>query len=177
MARSMSKAFGYADFAAGYFDFRGGDPGGPLNTPQYQVRTSAQGPVNVLVSAASVQTETPIPPTATNLLSNHYTSVSYNPATATLTLSGASDQVGPATVTRSETYRFVNPFVIDAQVTTGTTGSPIVFWYTPYTNFSNGLQPIWVGGNTTSYESPNSIRYWIRRYRQSGFRPARVRTG
>jgi hypothetical protein len=131
-------------------------PSGPLNTPQYQVRTSAQGAVNVLVSAASVQTETPIPPTAANLLSNHYTSVNYNPATATLTLSGAVDQVGPASVTRSETYRFVNPYVIDAQVTTGATGSPIVFWYTPYTNFSNGLQPLWVGGNTTSYESPNS---------------------
>ena len=131
-------------------------PGGPLNTPQYQVRTSAQGAVNVLVSAASVQMETPIPPTASNLLSNHYTSVNYNPATSTLTLSGAVDQVGPASVTRSETYRFVNPFVIDAQVTTGTTGSPIVFWYTPYTNFSSGLQPMWVGGNTTSYESPNS---------------------
>jgi hypothetical protein len=131
-------------------------PSGPLNTPQFQVRTSAQGPVNVLVSAASVQTETPIPPTAANLLSNHYTSVNFNPTTATLTLSGATDQVGPATVTRSETYRFVNPYVIDAQVTTGATGSPIVFWYTPYTNFSNGLQPLWVGGNTTSYESPNS---------------------
>ena len=131
-------------------------PSGPLNTPQYQVRTSAQGPVNVLVSAASVQTETPIPPTATNLLSNHYTSVNYNPSTATLTLSGATDPVGPATVARSETYRFVNPCVIDAQVTTGTAGSPIVFWYTPYTNFSTGLQPLWVGGNTTSYESPNS---------------------
>jgi hypothetical protein len=131
-------------------------PSGPLNTPQYQVRTSAQGPVNVFVSAASVQTETPIPPTAANLLSNHYTSVNFNPATATLTLAGAVDQVGPASVTRSETYRFVNPYVIDAQVTTGTAGSPIVFWYTPYTNFSNGLQPLWVGGNTTSYESPNS---------------------
>jgi hypothetical protein len=131
-------------------------PSGPLNTPQYQVRTSAQGPVNVLVSAASVQTETPIPPTAANLLSNHYTSVNFNPATATLTLAGAVDQVGPASVTRSETYRFVNPYVIDAQVITGTTGSPIVFWYTPYTNFSSGLQPLWVGGNTTSYESPNS---------------------
>ena len=131
-------------------------PSGPLNTPQYQVRTSAQGPVNVLVSAASVQTETPIPPTAANLLSNHYTSVNFNPATATLTLAGAVDQVGPASVTRSEAYRFVNPYVIDAQVTTGATGSPIVFWYTPYTNFSNGLQPLWVGGNTTSYESPNS---------------------
>lgn len=131
-------------------------PSGPLNTPQYQVRTSAQGPVNVLVSAASVQTETPIPPTAANLLSNHYTSVNFNPATATLTLAGAVDQVGPASVTRSETYRFVNPYVIDAQVTTGATGSPIVFWYTPYTNFSSGLQPLWVGGNTTSYESPNS---------------------
>jgi hypothetical protein len=131
-------------------------PGGSLNTPQYQVRTSAQGAVNVLVSAASVQTETPIPPTAANLLSNHYKSVNYNPSTATLTLSGAVDQVGPATVTRSETYRFVNPDVIDSQVTTGATGSPIVFWYTPYTNFSNGLQPLWVGGNTTSYESPNS---------------------
>jgi hypothetical protein len=131
-------------------------PGGSLNTPQYQVRTSAQGAVNVLVSAASVQTGTPIPPTAANLLSNHYKSVNYNPSTATLTLSGAVDQVGPATVTRSDTYRFVNPDVIDAQVTTGATGSPIVFWYTPYTNFSNGLQPLWVGGNTTSYESPNS---------------------
>jgi len=131
-------------------------PSGPLNTPQYQVRTSAQGAVNVLVSAASVQTETPIPPTAANLLSNHYTSVNYNSATATLTLAGAVDQVGPASVTRSETYRFVNQYVIDAQVTTGATGSPIVFWYTPYTNFSNGLQPLWVGGNTTSYESPNS---------------------
>jgi hypothetical protein len=131
-------------------------PSGSLNTPQYQVRTSAQGAVNVLVSAASVQTETPIPPTAANLLSNHYASVNFNPATATLTLAGAVDQVGPATVTRSETYRFVNPWVIDAQVTTGTSGSPIVFWYTPYTNFSNGLQPLWVGGNSTSYESPNS---------------------
>jgi hypothetical protein len=55
-----------------------------------------------------------------------------------------------------ETYRFVNPYVIDAQVTTGATGSPIVFWYTPYTNFATGLQPLWEGGNTTSYESPNS---------------------
>jgi hypothetical protein len=131
-------------------------PSGPLNTPQYQVRTSAQGPVNVLVSAASVQTDTPIPPTAANLLSNLYTSVNYNSSTATLTLSGAVSQVGPATVSRSETYRFVNPDVIDAQVTTGATGSPIVFWYTPYTNFTKGLQPLWVGGNTNSYESPNS---------------------
>jgi hypothetical protein len=66
-------------------------PSGPLNTPQFQVRTSAQGPVNVLVSAASVQTETPIPPTATNLLSNHYTSVNFNPTTATLTSFSGAD--------------------------------------------------------------------------------------
>jgi hypothetical protein len=131
-------------------------PNGPLNTPQFQVRTSAQGPVNLLVSAAAVQVGTPIPPTSANLLSNRYRSIDYNASTATLTLSGAVDQVGPATVTRSETYRFVSPYVIDAQVTTGTAGSPVVFWYTPYTSFHTGWQPLWVGGNTSSYESPNS---------------------
>lgn len=131
-------------------------PNGPLNTPQFQVRTGAQGPVNLLVSAASVQVETPIPPTSANLLSNRYKSINYDASTATLTLSGAVDQVGPATVTRSETYRFVSPNVIDAHVSTSTAGSPVVFWYTPYTNFHTGWQPLWVGGNTSSYESPNS---------------------
>jgi hypothetical protein len=130
-------------------------PSGPLNTPQFQVRTGAQGPVNLLVSAASVQAGTPIPPTAANLLSNRYKSINYDASTATLTLSGAVDQVGPATVTRSESYRFVAPTVIDAQVTTSTAGSPAVFWYTPYTNFHTGWQPLWVGGTTNSYESTN----------------------
>ena len=131
-------------------------PNGSLNTPQFQVRTGAQGPVNLLVSVASVQVETPIPPTAANLLSNRYTSINYDVSTATLTLSGAVNQVGPATVTRSESYRFVAPNVIDAHVTTGTAGSPVVFWYAPYTNFHAGWQPLWVGGTTNSYESPNS---------------------
>ncbi|WP_433172224.1 hypothetical protein [Actinoallomurus sp. CA-150999] len=123
-------------------------------TPQFQIRTSAAGDVDLLAWKTSVRAVTRQPVTDANRVANRYTSVSYDPATATLSLSGATDTIGSTTVTRSETYRFVAPNVIDAQVGTAASGGPAVYWYTPYTDFKVG-KPLWTGGGTTSYESPN----------------------
>jgi hypothetical protein len=98
--------------------------------------------------------------TSVNRLTNRYRAFSYDDATATLKFSGAVDQVGPAEVFRSESYRFVAPNVIDAQVVTGTAGSPAVFWYSPYTSFHVGWQPLWLGGSTSFYESPDGNLRW-----------------
>jgi len=131
------------------------EPAGSGDTAQIQIRTSTAGPVDLVASATSLRAVQPVPVTAANLLSNRYSTVSYDRAAGMLTLSGAVDSVGAARVARSETYRFVTDDIVDARVTTATAGGPITYWYTPYTEFDASLTPLSAAGPAASYESPN----------------------
>jgi hypothetical protein len=86
-------------------------------------------------------------------LLNRYHDVSYSGSTATLTLSGATDEAGAATVTRWESYRFLPTGEIDARVGVSST-APVSLWYSPYADFSATMHPLWLGGATQDYESP-----------------------
>ncbi len=130
-------------------------PAGFSGTPQIQIRTAGSGPVDLLGFNAAVTPAAAVPPGRANELSNRYRTLTYDPASQTLTLGDAVNQVGEAVIARSESYRFVSPNVIDSQITTGSFGSPAVFWWPPYNHFRKDLSPLWVGGATQSYESPN----------------------
>ena len=58
-------------------------------------------------------------------------------------------------MSRSETYRFVNPEVADATVSVSST-SPVELYYSPYTNFPSGWQTMSPDGPTASLDTASS---------------------
>ena len=86
-------------------------------------------------------------------LQNHYTKVAYSPSTQTLTLSGAVDTVEGTTVSRFETYRFVNSQTVASTVGITASASTTAY-YTPYTDFPASWQPMWAGGDVRSLSTP-----------------------
>lgn len=89
----------------------------------------------------------------TTELQNKYTNVSYFAATQTLTLSGAVDDVQGTTVTRSESYRFVDGETIAAMVSIESDKAATA-WYSAYTDFPASWQTMWAGGYSGYYDSP-----------------------
>ncbi len=78
-------------------------------------------------------------------LENRYTRVSYSPAQKTLTLSGAVNTLQGTTVSRSESYRFVGTETIASTVGIQSDEAAAA-WYSPYTDFPAGWEPMWAGG-------------------------------
>ncbi len=109
--------------------------------------------ITVLTSSGPVQ------------LMNRYTKASYDRATATLTLSGATNSVGGARLTRWESYRLIGREVIEAKMGISAHGGrPIQLYYSPYTDFpadwetlrpvpNNSAPHYWF---TRSYSSPRT---------------------
>ncbi len=88
-------------------------------------------------------------------LQNRYAEVTYSPASSTLTLSGAVNHVQGATVSRFESYRFVDNETIASTV--GVQSDRAVrAWYSPYTDFPAGWEPMWAGGYARYYNSPTT---------------------
>lgn len=122
-------------------------------TPRLQVEEQAgAGPLDLYVSDAVVQQVTAGTPEA---LQNNYTTASYDQRSRTLTLSGAVSMVGSATVTRSETYRFVNSKVIDASLRVSATG-PVEVYFSAYTDFPSTWQFLSPDGPATSLDTATS---------------------
>ena len=130
-------------------------PAGFSGTPQIQIRTAGTGPVDLLGFNATVTPAAAVPPGKANELSNRYRTLTYDQATRTLTLGDAVNQVGEAVIARAESYRFVSPNVIDSEITTGSFGSPAVFWWPPYNHFNKDFSPLSIEGPGQSYESPS----------------------
>jgi hypothetical protein len=86
-------------------------------------------------------------------LQNRYTQETYSPASDTLTLSGAINTVQGATVSRFESYRFVGNETIASTVGIESDRT-LRAWFSPYTDFPPGWQPMWAGGNARHYNSP-----------------------
>lgn len=107
--------------------------------------------VAVTVSGAGVNSAV----TPANRLQNRYNHFSFDPATQTLTLSGAINTIQGDTFTRFETYRLVNSQVIASSVGITSSG-PATAWFTPYTSFHAGWRPLWLGGYSSYYDSPHN---------------------
>jgi hypothetical protein len=129
-------------------------PQASSNTP-LQVRTASAGPVDLWATSASIQLLHPETITSQEKLQNRYREVSYDPATRTLTLSGAVNTVGDVRVTRYETYRFVSQDAIAARLGVRVS-EPAVLWYSPYTDFNPAWKSLWAGGYSSDYSSPGT---------------------
>jgi hypothetical protein len=124
--------------------------------PRLQIEQAAgSGPVDLYATHATMHQVVVPSPGPGNQLLNRYRTVRYDPRSQTLTLSDAVNTVGPATVSRTETYRFVNPEVIDSTIGVSAT-SPVELWYSPYTDFPASWQPMSVSGPTTSLDTASS---------------------
>jgi len=122
-------------------------------TPRLQLEEQAgAGPVDLYASDAVVQQVTAGSPEA---MQNQYTAARYDPRSRTLTLSGAVSAVGSATLSRSETYRFVNSEVIDSTVRVSSTG-PVELYFSPYTDFPSVWQTLSPDGPATSLDTATS---------------------
>lgn len=111
-------------------------------TPRLQIEQPPNsGPVDVTASATTWQ---PVQRTQVEL-QNRYRSAGYDARTKTLTLSGARDQVGGATVRRWESYRFLQGGAIDARVGIESS-APVSAWYSPYTSFPAGWHAFSLAG-------------------------------
>lgn len=122
-------------------------------TPRLQVETPANsGPVDLYASDAVVQQVTAGTPDA---VADQYTTARYDERSRTLTLSGAVNTVGAATVSRSETYRFVNSEVIDSTVSVSSTG-PVELYFSAYTDFPSSWQTLSPDGPATSLDTATS---------------------
>ena len=86
-------------------------------------------------------------------LQNKYTKLSYSPGSRTLTLSGAINTVQGATVSRFESYRFVDEETM-ASIVGIESNKAIGAWYSPYTAFPPNWRPMWAGGYARQYSSP-----------------------
>ncbi|HTT89174.1 MAG TPA: hypothetical protein VMF65_06425 [Acidimicrobiales bacterium] len=93
---------------------------------------------------------------------NRYTKASYDRATATLTLSGATNTVAGTRLTRWESYRLVRREVIEAKIGVSAAGGRgIKLYYSPYTDFPSAWEMLRPVANspphyrfTRSYSSP-----------------------
>ena len=88
-------------------------------------------------------------------LQNRYTKMTYSPASRTLTLSGATNNLQGTTVSRFESYRFVDNETI-ASIVGIRADKAIAAWYSPYTDFPASWEPMWAGGYAPSYSSPTT---------------------
>ena len=77
------------------------------------------------------------------------------PRQKTLTLSGAIDTLQGTTVSRFESYRFVDKETI-ASIVGIESNEAIAAWYSPYTAFPPGWRPMWAGGYARHYTSPTT---------------------
>ncbi|HXW79640.1 MAG TPA: hypothetical protein VEJ84_09075, partial [Acidimicrobiales bacterium] len=77
---------------------------------------------------------------------NRYTKASYDRATATLTLSGATNRVAGTMLTRWESYRLVGRQVVEAKIGVSAAGRHATkLYYSPYTDFPSSwemLRPV-----------------------------------
>ncbi len=87
-------------------------------------------------------------------LQNEYTKLSYSPGSRTLTLSGAINTVQGATVSRFESYRFVDKETM-ASIVGIQSNKAIDAWYSPYTDFPPNWRPMWAGGYAPSVQQPD----------------------
>jgi hypothetical protein len=118
-----------------------------------QVSTASASPVDLWVTSASVRAMKFRPVTRQDRLRNQYRMLSYDDATKTLTLAGSTNVVGGVQVDRYETYQFVTPEVIAARIGVSV-DRPAVLWFSPYTDFNRAWRPLWAGGYTMDYDSP-----------------------
>ena len=88
-------------------------------------------------------------------LQNKYTKLSYSPGSRTLTLSGAINTVQGATLSRFESYRFVDKETM-ASIVGIQSNKAIGAWYSPYTDFPPNWRPMWAGGYARRYSSPTT---------------------
>ena len=77
------------------------------------------------------------------------------PGSRTLTLSGAINTVQGATLSRFESYRFVDKETM-ASIVGIQSNKAIGAWYSPYTDFPPNWRPMWAGGYARRYSSPTT---------------------